>query len=82
MSVRATGRTVVVGGYLVAIAVAGRPVWLAVLLAIILALVWAAPLVLAPPRRRSPAGSAILVAGRERGPAGLTGADPVRQALR
>jgi len=64
MSVRTTGRTVVVGGYLVAIAVAGRPVWLAVLLAIILALVWAAPLVLAPPRRRPPAGSVILVAGR------------------
>ena len=62
MSVRTTGRTVVVGGYLVAIAVAGRPVWLAVLLGICLALVWAAPVVLAPPRHRSPAVSAMLVA--------------------
>ena len=62
VSVGTIGRTVVVGGYLVAVAIAGRPVWLAVLLGIILALVWAAPLVLTPPRHRSPAVPAILVA--------------------
>ena len=48
------GRSVVVAGYLVALAVAGRPVWLAVLLGVALLLVWAAPLVL--DRRRRPEG--------------------------
>jgi hypothetical protein len=61
MSVATIGRTVVVGGYLVAVAIAGRPVWLALLLGISLALVWAAPIVLAPPRHHSPAMSAPLV---------------------
>jgi hypothetical protein len=49
------GRTAVVGGYVVAVALAGRPVWLAVLLGVALVLVWAAPLALAPPRHRSAA---------------------------
>ena len=62
VSVRTIGRTVVVGGYLVAVAIAGRPVWLAVLLGICLVLVWAAPVVLTPPRHRSSAVSAMLVA--------------------
>jgi hypothetical protein len=47
------GRTVVVGGYVVAVALVGRPVWFAVLLGVTLVLLWAAPLVLAPPRHRS-----------------------------
>ena len=48
------GRTVVVGGYLVALVLVGRPVWLALLLGVLLVLVWAAPIALAqPPRRRS-----------------------------
>jgi hypothetical protein len=53
LSTSTIGRTAVVGGYVVAVALAGRPVWLAMLLALTLALVWAAPFVLAPPRRRS-----------------------------
>ena len=47
------GRSVVVAAYLVALAVAGRPVWLAVLLGVALALVWVAPLVLDPSRHSS-----------------------------
>lgn len=69
VSVATIGRTVVVGGYLVAVAIAGRPVWLAVFLGICLVLVWGAPLVLAPPRHPSPPGSAFLAAGpRDAGP--------------
>jgi|GraSoiStandDraft_5_1057265.scaffolds.fasta_scaffold261088_1 hypothetical protein len=52
LSTATIGRTVVVGGYVLALALAGRPVWLAVLLGLTLVLVWAAPAVLAPPRRR------------------------------
>ena len=53
-STATTGRSVVVGGYLVAVVLVGRPVWFALLLAVLLLLVWAAPLLLAPsPRRRS-----------------------------
>jgi hypothetical protein len=48
------GRTVVVGGYLVALVLVGRPVWLALLLGVLLVMVWVAPIALAPrPRRRS-----------------------------
>jgi hypothetical protein len=57
VTTRAIGRTVVVGLYLVALAFAGRPIWLAVLLGVALALVWAAPLLLAPPRSRPSAVS-------------------------
>ena len=49
------GRTIVVGAYLVALAVAGEPVWLAVLLGVALLLVWVAPLVLDPSRHSSAA---------------------------
>jgi hypothetical protein len=49
------GRSVVVAAYLVALAVAGRPVWLAVLLGVALVLVWVAPLVLDPSRHSSAA---------------------------
>jgi hypothetical protein len=48
-------RSVVLGGYLVALAVAGRPVWLAVLLGVALLLVWTASLVLDPSRHSSAA---------------------------
>jgi hypothetical protein len=57
VTTRAIGRTVVVGLYLVALAFAGRPIWLAVLLGVALALVWAAPLLLAPPQSRPSAAS-------------------------
>ena len=56
VSTSTIGRTVVVAGYVVALALAGRPAWLAVLLGVVLVLVWVAPLVLAPPRRSSAAG--------------------------
>jgi hypothetical protein len=49
---RAVGRSAVVLGYLVALAVAGRPVWLAALLGVALVLVWASPLLMT--RRRRP----------------------------
>ena len=47
---RTAGRTVVVSTWLVALAVAGDPVWLAVLLGGTLVLVWASPFVLAANR--------------------------------
>ena len=50
-SVRTVGRTVILGGWLVALAVAGRPAWAAVLLGVALVLVWASPYVLATNRR-------------------------------
>lgn len=43
---RAVGRSTVVLGYLVALAIAGRPAWLAVLLGVALVLVWASPLLM------------------------------------
>jgi hypothetical protein len=49
--VRTLGRTAVVGAWLVVLAVAGRPVWAAVLLGVVLVLVWAAPYVLETNRR-------------------------------
>ncbi|MET0763723.1 MAG: hypothetical protein ABWY29_02580 [Blastococcus sp.] len=52
VSVPTISRTVVVGAYCVALALAGDPVWLAVILGVSLVLVWLAPLVLVPPRRR------------------------------
>jgi hypothetical protein len=64
VTTRAIGRTVVVGLYLVALAFAGRPIWLAVLLGVALALVWAAPLLLAPPRSR-PSAAAPSAPGAE-----------------
>jgi hypothetical protein len=53
ISTAAIGRTIVVGCYVLAVALVGRPVWLAVLLGAVLVLVWAAPLLLSPQRRRS-----------------------------
>ena len=47
---RTAGRTVVVAIWLVALAVAGEPAWLAVLLGGALVLVWASPFLLATNR--------------------------------
>jgi len=52
-STRTVGRTVVVAGWLLALAVAGRPTWAALLLGLALVLVWASPYLLAT-NRRSP----------------------------
>jgi hypothetical protein len=49
--VRAAGRTAVVSTWLAVLAVAGRPVWLAVLLGLVLVGVWASPLLSATNRR-------------------------------
>jgi hypothetical protein len=48
---RAIGRTVVVAGWLMVLAVAGDPVWLAVPLGAALVLVWASPYLLLTNRR-------------------------------
>jgi hypothetical protein len=48
---RTIGRTVVVGTWLVALAVAGDPTWLAVLLGAGLVLVWASPYLLVTNRQ-------------------------------
>jgi hypothetical protein len=66
-SVRIVGRTVVLGGWLVALSVAGRPAWAAVLLGVALVLVWASPYLLATNRRR-PASARPLVERSEAGP--------------
>jgi hypothetical protein len=57
VSTSTVGRTVVVGGYLVAVVVVGEPVWLVLLLGVLLVGVWAAPFLLAPPRRRGSTGA-------------------------
>jgi len=64
------GRGVVVGAYLLALAVAGRPVWLALLLGVALLLVWVAPQLVDPARH-----SAAVLDRRRRPPRrpGLTG---------
>jgi hypothetical protein len=51
ISVRAAGRTAVVSSWLAVLAVAGRPVWLTVLLGLLLVGVWASPLLSATNRR-------------------------------
>lgn len=56
VSTATIGRTVVIGGFVLALALVGRPVWLAALLSLVLVTVWAAPLVLTPPRHGSAAG--------------------------
>jgi len=48
---RTVARTVVVGGWIAVLAVAGRPVWLALLMGLVLVGVWAAPLLSATTRR-------------------------------
>jgi len=50
-SVRTVGRTAVVAAWLLLLTVAGRPVWAAVLLGVVLVLVWASPYLLASNRR-------------------------------
>jgi hypothetical protein len=52
-STRTVGRTVVLGTWLLALAVAGRPVWGAALLGVALVVVWASPYALATNRRSS-----------------------------
>ena len=52
---RVAGRTVVVGVWLAALAVAAESVWLAVLVGIALTLVWAAPFLLVTNRPRGSA---------------------------
>ena len=54
-STRTYARTAVVAVYVVALALAGRPGWLAALLGVPLVAVWAAPLLLVTNRRRRPA---------------------------
>ena len=53
-SIRTVARTAVVATWLFVLALAGRPVWAAVLLGAVLVLVWASPYLLAAPgdRRR------------------------------
>jgi hypothetical protein len=60
------GRTVVVGGYLVAVVIAGRPAWLVLLLGVLLVGLWAAPFRLAPPRRRGSTGARVVQRKRAR----------------
>ena len=55
-STAAMGRTVVVGLYLVALVLVGRPGWLALLLGLVLLLVWVAPIALTPPAQRRSTG--------------------------
>ncbi len=50
------GRSVVVGAYLVVLVLVGRPVWLALLVGVLLTLVWAAPIGLAPQSWRRSTG--------------------------
>jgi|tagenome__1003787_1003787.scaffolds.fasta_scaffold19588932_1 hypothetical protein len=49
--VRAAGRTAVVSTWLAVLVVAGRPVWLAVLVGLVLVGIWASPLLSATTRR-------------------------------
>ena len=60
------GRTVVVGGYLVAVVLAGRPAWLVLLLGVLLVGVWSAPFLLAPPRRRGSTDARVVPRKRAR----------------
>jgi len=67
--VRALGRTAVVSAWLAVLAVAGRPVWLAVLLGLLLVGVWASPLLSATTRRAVVPTPDLAVDPREAGPA-------------
>jgi hypothetical protein len=71
LTTRAVARTVVVGAYVVLLAVAGRPGWLAALLGMALVGVWASPFLLATNRRAAvppPAPVLPVVEPREAGP--------------
>jgi hypothetical protein len=67
--VRAAGRTAVVSTWLAVLAVAGRPVWLAVLLGLVLVGVWVSPLLSATNRRAVVPTPDLAVDPREAGPA-------------
>ena len=54
---RTVGRTVVVAAWLLALAVAGEPIWLVLLLGTLLVLVWLSPYLLVTNRR--PAASSV-----------------------
>jgi type IV secretory pathway TrbD component len=70
---RTIGRTVVLASWLLALAVAGDPNWLAALLGVVLGLVWVSPYVLATNReplvRRPPARALPAVEPGSAGPA-------------
>jgi hypothetical protein len=68
--VRTVARTAVVGSWIVVLAVAGRPIWLAVLMGLVLVGVWAAPLLSATTRGAvlRPAGRELAVEPGEAGP--------------
>jgi hypothetical protein len=61
-STRTVGRTVVVAGWLFALAAAGRPTWAALLLGLVLVAVWASPYLLAT-NRRSPSRRVVAPPG-------------------
>jgi hypothetical protein len=67
--VRTAGRTAVVSTWLAVLAVAGRPVWLAVLLGFVLVGVWASPLLSATNRRAVVPAPDPAAERREVGPA-------------
>ena len=67
--VRAAGRTAVVSTWLAVLAVAGRPVWLAVLLGLVLVGVWVSPLLSATTRRAVVPPPDLAVDPQEAGPA-------------
>ena len=67
--VRTAGRTAVVSTWLAVLAVAGRPVWLAVLLGLVLVGVWVSPLLSATTRRAVVPTPDLAVDPREAGPA-------------
>jgi hypothetical protein len=68
--VRTVARTAVVGSWIVVLAGAGRPLWLAVLMGLVLVGVWAAPLLSATTRGAvlRPAGPELAVEPGEAGP--------------
>jgi hypothetical protein len=71
LTTRTVARTVVIGAMVLALAVAGRPDWLAALLGVVLVGVWAAPFLLVTNRRslvRPPAPSLPVTDPREAGP--------------
>ena len=67
--VRAAGRTAVFSTWLAVLAVAGRPVWLAVLLGLVLVGVWVSPLLSATNWRAVVPTPDLAVDPREAGPA-------------
>jgi hypothetical protein len=79
LSTSMIGRTVIVTGYLLAVVLVGRPMWLAFLLGMLLVGVWVAPFVLNPQRRPGPAGVRTV---QRKSSAGQCGDDHSRVALR